>query len=138
MDVFIPPGPEIMKQIEMEKPNFVLQDPTQLLENNHHKFGNLKEIAEMDRKAQTALLRKQIQNEKSFNIKLYSTQVAISLFGGIVVAIFCYIFNPPLTQKTREDQYTMQDQDWRWVLLFSVIIALLIFIVPEFLRLIGV
>jgi hypothetical protein len=99
--------------------------------------AHLIQIQEKQNERAREILKKKIEEEKIFNLKLYGTQLGLALAGGLIIAIVCISINPPITQYYHEDPFTMTNQDWRKVLLLVAIVVILIFLIPEISRLFG-
>jgi hypothetical protein len=100
-------------------------------------FQNMQGVQAFERQREEALIRKHIEAEKGYLIKLYLSQSAIALAAGLLVAIFCYAINPPLTQKSSDDPFMMENQSIGKVLIFVAVVVVLTFLVPELARLFG-
>ena len=121
-----------------ENTGFVMPREVEEMANPVLPIHNLQQVAqlqEQQKQREIKLLERRIKEEKMFTVKLYATQTGLALVGGVLVAIFCYLINPPLTQYYHEDPFTMTTQDWRKVLLFVAIVVVLIFLIPEISRL---
>ena len=59
---------------------------------------------------------------------IYGTQLGVSLGAGVLTASLLYVVNPPLSQKARTDPYTSEKQDWKKVLLITIIVMAIRFV----------
>lgn len=115
--------------------NHPMADPEDVLPKND--FKQMQGVREFERKREEALIRRQIEAEKGYLVKLYLSQTGIALAAGLLVAIFLYLINPPLTQKSSDDPFVMENQSIGKVLLFVSIVVVATFLVPELSRLFG-
>lgn len=80
------------------------------------------ELAVMHRPPQDTLLR-----------RLYTSQIGLAVLSFFGTAVLLYLVNPPVTQVRRRDNRTAEKQDWRWVFLLSLLVAVLVYIMPDLL-----
>lgn len=66
------------------------------------------------------------------------TQGMLALVVAGITAILLYIFNPPMTQRKRKDEYTSEKQSFVKVLGICFLIFILVLVLPEIIRLINV
>lgn len=144
-----PPPPEELKLIS---PRFdedfgamAFADMNEKLEqapkpnNSPPKMGsppNLQRDAERQQK-QSILDNDQKQKEREQKTAwglLIGTQIGVATISALISTALLYIVNPPISQKKTQDNMVSEGQDWKKVLLITLIVFFIVLFIPTFIK----
>ncbi len=131
---------------EIDNPPSIFQNDASLIDpvTNFQNIPGLvdlkrKEEVYTDQQQQKQILEKECkkQGEKKW-YHAWLTQSILAIVGSGFTAVMLYIFNPPISQQKRRDEFTSEKQSVVKVLAMCFFVFLLILLLPEFIRLVSV
>ena len=123
---------------EEKKSQFInnLLDPVDVgnYRNSYYNSPELENSIKMiETNQEQSKLHSQLDNKKKW-YSILATQAILSIIPVIFSIFFILLFNPPITQKKRKDELSVEKQDWIKVLIFISLAFLLALITPEVIR----